>query len=197
MVILMNYYAVHTETENQIFTDWPSCQAFLKGKKGVRLKKFSTLEEAQLFLNPDEHQEESIRPCAYIDGSYDAKTEAYSFGGVLLIDHQLYQFKKKYEKDEFSNSRNVAGEIKGAGYLIQYAIHHGIKELDIYYDYAGIEKWYTGEWKANSLIAVKYVSFIQQIKNQIHLYFHKVKSHTNNLYNDMADALAKEALGLK
>lgn len=193
----MKYYAVLINDEKKIFTDWLECKDFIKGKKGVQFKSFSTLEEAHCFLDQKEQTINSTGPCAYIDGSYDRATEAYSFGGVLIIDQQQFQFKKKYEKDEFSSSRNVAGEIKGAGYLIQYAINHGIKELDIYYDYAGIEKWFTGEWKANSLIARKYVSFKEQIKNQIIIHFHKVKSHTNNQYNDLADQLAKEALGLK
>ena len=34
---------------------------------------------------------------------------------------------------------------------IQKAIELGVEELKIYYDYEGIEKWASGEWKANKL----------------------------------------------
>ena len=136
------------------------------------------------------------RRTAYVDGSYDNNTKCYSFGGVLIINSKVYKFNKKYDPDMYSDLRNVAGEIKGAGFIINYAIKRGIKTLDIYYDYLGIEKWYSGEWKANSSIAIEYQKFAQMAKTKIEVTFHKVKSHTNNLYNDMADVLAKEALGL-
>ena len=66
----------------------------------------------------------------------------------------------------------------------------------MYYDYEGIEKWYTNVWKANSLIAKKYTEFRDKISADIKINFHKVKSHSNDKYNDMADNLAKKALGL-
>lgn len=133
---------------------------------------------------------------AYIDGSFDVKTGRYSFGGVLLINNNEYKFKKAYDADEYSVHRNVSGEIKGAAYIINYAIKLGVSELHLYYDYIGIKKWYCGEWKANTPIAVNYVNFAEKIRDSIKVFFHKVKSHTNDYYNDMADKLAKEALGI-
>jgi len=190
------YYAVMDEDNKLIYDSWDKVVEMLPKLKKPKYKSFSTKEEAEAFLAGAIHKEEYLGPTAYIDGSYDLKTEAYSFGGVLLIDNNVYQFKKKYDKDEYSSMRNVAGEIKGAGYVINYAVNRGIKELHIYFDYLGIEKWYTGEWKAKSPIALEYVKFVSNIKDKINVYFHKVKSHTNNHYNDMADMLAKEALGL-
>ncbi len=192
----LKYYAVITQNEKEIFTSWEACKEYMSGKKGIHYKGFSTLEEAKAFLNPTQEEVSFDLPTAYIDGSYDAKTGRYSFGGVLIIDGVCKKFQKKYEPDIYSDARNVAGEIKGAGYIINYAINHGIKELNIIYDYIGIEKWYTGEWAANSLIAKSYVEFKEQVKNQIVVHFIKVKSHTNNTYNDMADQLAKNALGI-
>lgn len=195
-MIGLKYYAVHTPAENQIFTSWEACKDYIQGKKGITYKSFSTLEEAKAFLNPAQEELKFDLPTAFIDGSYDQKTGCYSFGGVLLIDGVCKKFQKKYDPDLYSDARNVAGEIKGAGFIISYAIHHQIKELNIIYDYVGIEKWYTGEWMANSPIAKSYVEFRNQIQNQIIIHFIKVKSHTNNTYNDMADKLAKNALGI-
>ena len=45
--------------------------------------------------------------------------------------------------------RNVAGEIEGAKLAMQFCIDNHIEEIDIYYDYEGVEKWCTGVWKTN------------------------------------------------
>ena len=193
----MKYYAVKTNDENKIFTSWDECSLFLKGKKQILYKAFKTEEEAKDFICGKEELPKHDIPTAYIDGSYDGNTGRYSFGGVLIIGNEILSFNKAYDKDEYSSARNVAGEIKGAGYIIKYCINRNIKELTIYYDYIGIEKWFTKEWKASSDIAKVYVDFVDGIREKIKIHFVKVKSHSNDLYNDQADALAKAALGLK
>ncbi len=190
----MKYYALKDENNKLIYENWDEAKEALKGLKAPKYKSFKTKEEAEAFLEGKELEIDYKIPTAYIDGSYDKETENYSFGGCLFIDGNIYKFKKKYLKDEYSSFRNVAGEIKGAGYIINYAINHGIKELNIYYDYLGIEKWYKGEWQAKSPIAIEYVNYANEAKKKINVNFIKIKSHTNNKYNDLADTLAKEAL---
>ena len=190
----MKYYVLKDENNKLIYENWDEAKEALKGLKAPKYKSFKTKEEAEAFLEGKELEIDYKIPTAYIDGSYDKETENYSFGGCLFIDGNIYKFKKKYLKDEYSSFRNVAGEIKGAGYIINYAINHGIKELNIYYDYLGIEKWYKGEWQAKSPIAIEYVNYANEAKKKINVNFIKIKSHTNNKYNDLADTLAKEAL---
>lgn len=190
----MKYYALKDENNKLIYENWDEAKEALKGLKAPKYKSFKTKEEAEAFLEGKELEIDYKIPTAYIDGSYDKETENYSFGGCLFIEGNIYKFKKKYLKDEYSSFRNVAGEIKGAGYIINYAINHGIKELNIYYDYLGIEKWYKGEWQAKSPIAIEYVNYANEAKKKINVNFIKIKSHTNNKYNDLADKLAKEAL---
>ena len=115
----------------------------------------------------------------------------------MIIDNKEYTFKKGYEEiDEYTENRNVAGEIKAAGFIINYAYKNGIKRLHIFFDYQGIESWYTKAWKANSKIAIEYQKFSDLMNGKIEVVFHKVKSHTNNEYNDKVDRLAKEAVGM-
>ena len=192
----MKYYAIKDDVNHEIVDSWDLCKEHLKNYTKPKYKSFKTKEEAEAFLNDEILDDNITAPKAYIDGSYDSKTNAYSFGGVLIMDGKEYPYKKKFEPDEYSSLRNVAGEIQGAGFIIAYAVKKGIKELHIFYDYLGIEKWFTHEWKANSKIAVDYQILADRVKDQIKVYFHKVKSHTNNHYNDYADKLAKEALGL-
>ena len=99
-------------------------------------------------------------------------------------------------KDGFSKYRNVAGEIKGAAYIMNYCYKNNILSLTLCYDYIGIEKWYDGSWQAKSDIAILYTDFIKNIKDKLSIKFVKIKSHTNNKYNELADKLAKEALGI-
>jgi len=190
----MKYYALKDENNKIILESWDEAKEVLKTLKSPKYKSFKTKEEAKAFLEGKEIEVDYSIPTAYIDGSYDSKTENYSFGGCLFIDGKILKFKKKYLKDEYSSFRNVAGEIKGAGYIINYAINHGIKNLNIYYDYLGIEKWYKGEWKAKTPIAIEYVNYANEAKKKINVNFFKIESHTNNKYNDLADELAKEAL---
>lgn len=192
----MKFYAIKGENASFIVDSWDEAQIKIKECIKPKYKSFNSLEEAKAFISGDVIKNKINGPVAYIDGSYNDINGEYSFGCVLLVDGKEYTFNKKYEADEYSNSRNVSGEIKGAGFIIQYAINRGFKSLDIFYDYIGIEKWFMHEWKANSEIAIKYVEFADKIRNKIKITFHKVKSHTNDHYNDMADSLAKRALGI-
>ena len=193
----MKFYAIKCDSENVIFESWDEAKEFMVGKKNIKHKSFKTYEEAELFLLDQEKEVNYDIPSVYIDGSYDIETGNYSFGGVLIINNINYQFNKKFEADEYSSSRNVAGEIKGAAYIINHCIKNNIKEINLYYDYKGIEEWYTNSWQAKTPIALKYVEFANSVKDKIKVNFIKVKSHSNDKYNDLADSLAKKALGIK
>lgn len=192
----MKYYGIKGENKSFIETSWDIAQLRIKECIKPKYKAFKTIEEAKAFINDEALEVKASGPIAYVDGSYNNETGEYSFGCVLLVNDLEYKFNKKFPKDSYSSARNVAGEIKGASFIIQYAINRGFKSLDIYYDYIGIEKWYLHEWKANSDIAIKYTEFADKARDLIKVTFHKVKSHTNDHYNDMADLLAKEAVGL-
>ena len=193
----MKYYAIKAGRKIGIVNTWDECKELVVGYEGALYKSFSNLIDAEEYLNPSINKEPSVNsPVAYVDGSFNATTNEYSFGVVLLINGSEYYFKKSFPEDELSSMRNVAGEIKGAGFIIQYCLNRGINELTIYHDYEGISKWYQNEWKANMYGTKKYQEFSNEAKSKINVKFVKVKSHSNDHYNDMADKLAKEALGL-
>jgi len=54
--------------------------------------------------------------------------------------------------------RNVAGEMLGAMYAVKWAMVNGYKEIELRYDYEGIEKWVQGIWKAKNELAQKYAA---------------------------------------
>lgn len=190
------YYAVKVGKNPGIYDNWDVTKENVVGFTGAIYKSFSNYDDAVDFMSDINKECNSNNPFVYVDGSFDSKSNAYSFGAVLVINGVETRFKKAYPADEYSVHRNVAGEIKGAGFVINYCINQGIREIDLYYDYNGIEKWFTGAWKANKPISMVYQEFAKSAKDKIKVNFIKVKSHSNVYYNEIVDLLAKEALGI-
>ena len=133
---------------------------------------------------------------AYVDGSYNVATKEYSYGAVIFAGDKKECFSEKFNDPELATMRNVAGELEGSMKAMRYAVEAGAKELGIFYDYAGIEKWCTGAWKTNKDGTKAYKAFYEQISQKVKVNFHKVKGHSGDRYNDEADVLAKAALGI-
>lgn len=193
----MKYYAVKNGRNIGIYDNWDACLKEVSNFKGAEYKSFATLEDAQNYLTNNDKIVAYDGPVAYVDGSYKDSTKEYSFGVVLLIDGKEIHFKKAFAEDELSSMRNVAGEIKGAGFIIQYCVNRGIKKLTVYHDYEGISKWYQYEWNAKLFGTKKYQEFAENVRDDIDVTFIKVKGHSNDKYNDLADKLAKAALGIE
>lgn len=185
---------------------WAECQKQVTGFSGAEFKSFSTMEEAQAFAGvsaegiPDTlsraEKPASDQVIAYVDGSYRSDTGEFSYGMVILKDGEEYTFCEKMTDKELALMHNVAGEIKGSEAAMQYAVDHNIPEITIYHDYEGIAKWCTGAWKATKPGTIAYQSFYRGAVKKVKVHFVKVKGHSNDKYNDMADQLAKKALGI-
>ena len=132
---------------------------------------------------------------AYVDGSYSDAIKKYSYGVVILDLGRTILYGSGNDSD-YLPMRNIAGEILGSVKAILWAIEQGYKKITIYYDYEGIEKWANNKWKANKPGTIRYKQFIKDKHNIIDICFQKVKAHTGDKYNEMADSLAKQALGL-
>lgn len=195
------YYAVKRGVKTGIFRTWEECSASVKGYSGAVYKSFRTQQEALAYLNGDaaENTGTETEGCVkiYVDGSYHSETGEFSYGMVVLDGEKEETYSRKFQDAELASMRNVAGEIKGAEAAMQYAMDHGLKEIAIYHDYEGISRWCLGEWKANKEGTRAYKTFYEQACRQVKIRFVKVTGHSNDKYNDMADQLAKEALGIK
>lgn len=194
------FYAVKNGRETGIFKTWAECQKQIIGFKGAAFKGFETLAEAQAFLKGDETKSTEPRDgaaVAYVDGSYNIETKQFSYGMVMFCNGEEITKSEAFTDPELAGMRNVAGEIMGAMAAMQYCTECGIEKLDIYYDYAGIEKWCTGEWKTNKKGTTEYKRYYDSVKTIVDVRFIKVKGHSGDKYNDMADQLAKSALGIK
>lgn len=196
----MKYYAVKNGFHPGIYESWDDCKKEVNGFKGAVFKSFSSLEEAKAFLGvtsePKKNKIEGL--VAFVDGSFNVKTSTYGYG-VVLIDHNKV-IKELYgsgNHQDFVSMRNVSGEIFGSEVAINYAINNNYKDIHIFYDYEGIEKWATGVWKTNKPGTIRYASVMQEFSKKIKIHFHKVTAHTGVKYNERADYLAKKAVGIE
>lgn len=206
------YYAVRKGRVPGIYESWEDCKKQVTGFSSASYKSFPSRGEAEAFMGsgvvsgPDKGKEEVLPfetaasvsgaevMTAYVDGSYNVKTKEFSYGMVILYQGEEHCFSAKVDSKDLAAMRNVAGEIKGAEAAMRYALCQGVKKLIIYHDYEGIAKWCTGEWKANKEGTKAYQEFYHSLHGKLLVEFVKVKGHSNDKYNDMADALAKREI---
>ncbi len=220
------YYAVVKGKMPGIYFTWDDCKAQVEHFPGATYKGFATLQEAESFIEnalgrsemvqeksgeqliqekieaeeishmPLEQVSTSEHLVAYVDGSYDHSQLRYAYGCVLVLPEEEVVLNGSDNHADYVSMRNVAGEILGSEQAVCWALEHGYKKVTIYYDYEGIEKWANGIWKTNKIGTQRYKAFIEEKRQEININFQKVVAHTGVKYNELADRLAKEALGI-
>jgi viroplasmin and RNaseH domain-containing protein len=128
----------------------------------------------------------------YVDGSFINGSTGY--GAVVLRNEEIVdELFGSVDNGDVNGTRQVAGELEAVKEALKWCRAHSVGEVDLYYDYLGIEKWATGQWKTNQRLTKEYALFVRTCPIRIH--WHKVQSHTGNRWNDRADALAKKGAG--
>ncbi len=194
------YYAVKVGRNPGIYMTWDECKEQVNKYPKAEFKSFTTMEEAHAFMENKTVEVEidsKDTAVAYVDGSFNVDTMVYGYGVVMMYHGGEEYYKGSGNEENMSAMRNVAGEILGATYAMKYAYDHDIKNLVIYHDYEGIAKWCLGEWKTNKLETQTYKNKYQEYSKKVNISFVKVKGHSGDKYNDLADALAKEAAGVE
>lgn len=198
-------YAVKRGKNTGIFYQWEECRNAVDGYPGAEYKGFPTVQEAKSYLGvADEEENNNIPPAgetsgesllAYVDGSYDDTLKKYAFGCVfILADGHIYTQYGNGDNEQSLQHRNVTGEMLGAMYAVKTAMLNGFQKVELCYDYQGIEKWVTGEWRSKTELTQKYARAMREWGTKIHISFTKVAAHTNVKYNELADQMAKQGL---
>ncbi len=212
---MAKFYAVKKGRVTGIFKSWDECKAQVDGYTGAQYKSFGSAAEAAQFLGwandkadtkqvLDKNKEEleiipknDLHIIAYVDGSYNIATGEYGSGAVLITTKGEVNLSEKGSDESLASMRNVAGEIKGAEAAMRYAVDNGYKSITIYHDYEGISKWCLGQWKRNKEGTIAYKEMYDILSKKVDIDFVKVKGHSGDKYNDIADKLAKEAAGVE
>lgn len=124
---------------------------------------------------------------AYVDGSHIGGFVGY---GAVILHHNHEIERLSGAVTEHVDMHQVAGELESTMCVINWCKQNNITEIEIFYDYEGIQKWATGEWRANKAATQAYKEFIQE--TPVHVIWQKVKSHTGVHWNDVADDLARQ-----
>ena len=184
-----NYYVVKHGREVGMFYDWLECSEHVTGFPGAIYKGFQSLSAAEEYAKGPEliysqlfETEEEVMATigdneliAYVDGSSLGDGSKFSWAAVL--------FSKKFGKQTISGSsddkklikyRNIAGELHSAV--------ESIEALD--------------EWETNNPLTADYLKFSEKAQKAINCNFVKVIAHTNDVFNEEADILAKRELGI-
>lgn len=197
-------YAVRMGHKPGIYKTWAECQKHTSGFSGAEFKSFKTLEEAESYMNGGakavENVDDPSTVRAYVDGSYDHSALMYAGGAVILYEDQEIHISEAGNNEGLVGMRNVAGELLGAIRAMEWFDQNrseiGAKRLVIYHDYEGIAKWATGAWKAKKEGTQAYVEKFNGFSQCFEIGFIKVLAHSGDEYNEVADQLAKRALGL-
>ena len=183
---------VNIYTEN-----WQDCEAKIKGHN-CEYKSFKSKEQAIKYLN--ENSEETTEEQAlnsdkvvyYVDGSYIENKIGWSY--VAVVNREVKAYNHGNIKETKDTSRNISGELFATLGAVVNAIMMDKKEMYIVHDYQGISSFVTGAWSPKTVEAKKYTKTMKGLIKEydLNIHFVKVKGHSNNEFNDLADKLAKE-----
>ena len=182
---------LYLEKKTEVFpeTDGECVSLFSDSKrKSVKEKQDEPVSEDA--LQEALFQKYPTEAIAFVDGSYQKESGTYGYGVVFFINKELTAQKGRIEE-------KGSGEILGACRAVELAVQYGLHSLSIFHDYQGISSWATGEWKCNKEKTKAYRKFMQDAEKKIRLEFVKVPAHSGIYFNELADRLAKEAVGIQ
>ena len=198
-------FSKNERVQNKLVDSWSECQKYIKGVKGAIYKSFEDIDEAQSFLQKgsellrkgkDKYDEDCLH--VYVDGSYNSASRKYSYGVVAVKDNVVeYIHGGSGQNPEGNNIRQIAGELNAALEATKYALDNKHDKVVIFHDYEGICHHATGFWQRKDKSSQEYYEKMNTfIKQGIKIQFVQVKSHEEDLFNEMADTICKRELNI-
>lgn len=148
--------------------------------------------------------ENTIR--VYTDGSWTPGMPRFTYGGVIVCDNDeniIFAQRQVTEEPSLVQMHNVGGELIAAlsGYILACQTLNSMCKgnpqgtVKIYHDYVGVRQFIQGpgKWtakKPGSQMYERMMLSIKQMFPNVRLEFVKVKGHSGNTLNDLADAVA-------
>lgn len=157
------------------------------------LRSKAKVKVFEKYIEPNEIKD-NFDMVAFVDGSYDNISKTYG-SGIAVIDFENDSV-KEYKKSGYDkwDQWNIVGEIEASKYAIKLAKDSDIRKICIYHDLKNISLWASGSWQAKNEYTQEYVRYVEEYSKDVDITFVKVKGHSSNKYNDIADRLAREAI---
>lgn len=182
--------------EPKVYTTWAECEKVVKGRHAT-FKSFSSEDEAWTFAMADEDVDKSVKSnkamVAYVDGSSSQKTKDLGVGVVYEVAGDSTKHEVCFYGDDslIIEYANAASEVYSAVFAIEKARVLGLDELHIFHDHQGLASWAKGLWNCNNILTKAYKHYYDNVvEDGMRVVFHKVKGHTGNTFNEIADKLA-------
>ena len=134
---MSKYYAVREGHKPGIYRTWDEAKAQIFKYSGATYKSFKTLAEAEAFMGNKNtaifdvrHKTADDTVIAYVDGSFEKRTERYSFGAALIQNNKvIHTLSRVGDNPKYQGSWQIAGEVFGALHAIQWAIKNNFKKI--------------------------------------------------------------------
>lgn len=136
--------------------------------------------------------------CAYVDGSYDPRSEIYGFGVVFICDGKIEKFYGGGKEKELVNMGCGAGELLACMEAIKHAESLGLPELTIIYDSELIPWAYHG--CGEKMLTEAAGQYMYEIREKMEIEVRSIEgvSHTSAQGPGiaLADKLARKGAGI-
>lgn len=201
---MSSFYAIAIGEKRGVFTSWNDCKPFIENYKGAVYKKFSTIEEANNFI-----EEYSNRLYVYTDGACinNGSKNARAGIGIYFSKDNPMNISKELKGDNLTN--NIA-ELTAVIEAIKLIQDKKIKDKIIVTDSEYVIKCATTygkkledrEWKQKKdkpIPNLELVKELYELTNEFNIKYKHIQAHTDNkdrhsIGNYYADLFANKSI---
>ena len=173
-----------------------------KNKKAIKLlKKQLSVFEAKsmsylerLFMSNVDYPVDDFSAIAYVDASYSDNERFGAVGIVLLTSSEVIQYSEIPEDLEDCALTSTNHELLAAAKAIKMAKERHIKNLIIKYDNSSIGELAKSQSVSKTSMEEWYKQLVMKHREKMSITFKKVKGHSKEYFNELADRLAYKAM---
>jgi viroplasmin and RNaseH domain-containing protein len=196
---MSKFYAVRKGRKTGVFTDWSEVKTFIDRFPKAEYKSFLSEREALDYLNQsasDTHDfisQEVKNHELYVFGGYEP-LEKTSFYSVLIINRSKeILFQMAHHQQEQSHIPGFHAELLAIIKGLEWIQNNHINNVNIHYNYEGVQKWATKDWEAKQQISQWYVKELSAF-SMLKVHWQNKDDVFNLNWSDMAREIAQNEL---